>query len=270
VVSCICTVANYEYGLYWYFNTDASFQLELKATGIINTTACHPGDPGKYGKEVAPGVLGQIHQHIFCARLDMNVDGDRNSVVELNTYAEPAGPENIHGNAFFEQETVFKTELEACRRANQETHRAWKIINPGRKNWVGMPTAYKLEPGGVVTPFVNPDSPSGRRSNFVSNHLWVTAHDRDERYPAGEYMNHSYGTDGVADFVKQNRSIENANIVLWHVFGVHHQVRPEDFPVQPCIFTGFKLKPDGFFDRNPGIDLAPDVNVASCHVEAAE
>ena len=91
VISCIATVANYEYGLFWYFHTDGSIQFELKATGIINTAACHPGQPGKYGKEVAPGVVGHIHQHIFCARLDMNVDGDQNSVIELNTHAEFVG-----------------------------------------------------------------------------------------------------------------------------------------------------------------------------------
>jgi primary-amine oxidase len=80
----------------------------------------------------------------------------------------------------------------------------------------------------------------------------------------------SDGTGGVSDFVKKNRNIENADIVLWHVFGLHHQVRPEDFPVQPCIFTGFMLMPSGFFDANPGIDLAPDRNDASCHAQAAK
>ncbi len=47
-------------------------------------------------------------------------------------------------------------------------------------------------------------------------------------------------------------------------------VRPEDFPVQPCIRTGFRLMPSGFFNTNPGIDLAPAVNAASCHACAAE
>ncbi|WP_204317083.1 hypothetical protein, partial [Klebsiella aerogenes] len=76
---------------------DGSIEFEMKATGIINTAACLPGQPGKYAREVLPGVVGHIHQHIFCARLDMSVDGDRNSVVECNTYAEPEGPENPYG-----------------------------------------------------------------------------------------------------------------------------------------------------------------------------
>ncbi len=263
VVSCICTVGNYEYASYWYFKQDGSIEFEMKATGIVNTAACLPGQPSKYGAEVAPGVEAQIHQHAFCARLDMAIDGDANSVVECNTYAEPAGPGNPYGNAFFIEETVLTTERAGCRRANQETQRYWKIVNPNRLNHVGRPTGFRLEPGHVLTPFVRPDSPSGIRAGFMQNHLWVTAFDPEERYPAGEYMNHSSGRGGLTDFVAQDRCIENADIVVWHVFGLHHLPRTEDFPVQPVISTGFKLTPNGFHDQNPGIDLAPMVNAAS-------
>jgi len=263
VISTIATVGNYEYAFYWYLFLDGAIELEVKATGIINTAACLPGKPGKYANEVSPGVAGHIHQHIFCARLDMAVDGDTNSIVEYNTRAESEGPHNRYGNAYYDEPSVLKTELAACRRTNPETMRYWKVINPNVKNHVGRPTAYRLEANHTVTPFVREDSFSGRRAGFVRNHVWVTAFDPEERYPAGEYMNHSKG-GGLPDYVAQNRSIENADIVLWHVFGLHHPVRPEDFPVQPCVRTGFRLVPNGFFDRNPTIDLPPSMNKASC------
>ncbi|MEO0761038.1 MAG: tyramine oxidase, partial [Pseudomonadota bacterium] len=66
VISTIATVGNYEYGYYWYLMMDGTIEFEMKATGVINTSACLPGEPGDYGVEVAPGVLGQIHQHTFC------------------------------------------------------------------------------------------------------------------------------------------------------------------------------------------------------------
>jgi primary-amine oxidase len=269
VISTICTVGNYEYALYWYLHTDGAIEFEVKATGVINTAACLPGEPGKYAREVSPGLVGQIHQHIFCARLDMAVDGQANSVVECNTYAEAEGPANPYGNAFFEEETVLATELQACRKIEPATMRYWKIVNPNKLNHVGRPVAYKLEPSHCVTPYVRPNSPSGRRSGFVQNHLWVTAFDPEERYAAGEYMNHSLGKDDLPAMVAGDRSVENADIVVWHTFGLHHPVRPEDFPVQPVIKTGFKLMPSGFFDQNPGIDLAPGVNAASCHAQVA-
>ncbi|MBP1860493.1 primary-amine oxidase [Rhizobium herbae] len=264
VISTICTVGNYEYGLYWYLFLDGTIEHEVKATGIINTAACIPGQPPKYGREVVPGVVGHIHQHILCARLDMAVDGDANSVVECNTYAEPLGPTNPYGNAFYEEQTVLTRESEAARRAEPASHRYWKVINPNKTNYAGSAVGYKLEANHCVTPFVHPDSPSGRRAAFVQNHLWVTAYDPDERFPAGDFMNHSDGTGGLVEFIAKDRPIENTDIVLWHVFGLHHPVRIEDFPVQPCVFTGFKLMPSGFFNGNPAINLPPVVNAASC------
>lgn len=68
VISTICTVGNYEYGFYWYLYLDGTIEHEVKATGVINTAACIPGQPGKYAREVAPGLIGHIHQHILCAR----------------------------------------------------------------------------------------------------------------------------------------------------------------------------------------------------------
>jgi primary-amine oxidase len=262
VISCICTVGNYEYGSYWYLKQDGMIEFEMKATGIINTVGCRPGQPSKYGTEVSPGVEGQIHQHAFCARLDMAVDGDLNSIVECNTYAEEDSA-NPHGNAFYMQETLLETELGACRRANPATQRYWKVINPNTLNRVGRPVGYKLEPTHSLTQFVKPTSPSGARASFMQNQLWVTAYDPEERYPAGEFMNHSTGAGGIADMVKADRPVANADIVLWHVFGLHHVPRPEDFPVQPVITCGFKLMPAGFFATNPAIDLPPETNRAS-------
>lgn len=270
VISTIATVGNYEYGYYWYFHMDGEIEFEIKATGIINTTACVPGEPSPYGVEVAPGVLGQIHQHTFCARLDMAVDGDANSVVECNTYSEPAGPANPYLNAFRQHETVLETEKGAARKADLATHRYWKFKNNEKTNHVGGPTAYKLMPTSTVTPFILPEGPSGRRAGYTYNDLWVTAFDADERYPAGEFVNGSDGSDGLPAFIDGDADLVDADLVAWHVFGLHHMPRPEDYPVQPCITCGFKLMPVGFFDDSNVRDLPWEKNVASCHAQAAE
>jgi len=269
VISSIVTVGNYEYGFFWYLYLDGSIELEVKATGIINTAACVPGQTERYGKEVAPGIVGQLHQHLFCARLDLAIDGDENTAIECNCRAEPAGS-NPYGNAFFEEETLLASELGACRRSDPASQRYWKFVNPNKTNQVGGPTGYKLEAKDCVTPFLDPDGPSGRRSGFIRNHLWVTAFDPEERYPGGEHMNHSDGSDGLPAYVAADRPLDNRDIVAWHVFGLHHQPRPEDFPVQPCQTCGFKLLPFGFFDANPCLDLPASENLASCHARAAE
>ena len=269
VISSISTIGNYEYASYWYLHQDGRIEYEMKATGIINTAACHPGDPGRYGVEVAPGIVGHIHQHLFSARLDVEIDGPTNTVVECDTIAPPPGPENPYGNAFLLEETVLPTEARAQRNVDFDRMRYWKVINRRAKNWLGGPTGYKLEARSPVKPFTHPDSPSGRRSRFIQHQLWVTPFDPSERFPAGEFVNQSTGDDGIATWTRKDRPIEDTDIVLWHTFGLHHLPRPEDHPVQPCVVCGFTLAPIGFFDQNPVIDLPSQTNEASCCAHCA-
>jgi primary-amine oxidase len=64
--------------------------------------------------------------------------------------------------------------------------------------------------------------------------------------------------------VAADRDLDGQDVVLWHTFGSTHITRPEDWPVMPVERVGFTLKPDGFFDRNPSLDVPPS-HPASCH-----
>ena len=91
VVSSISTIGNYDYGFFWHFYQDGSIEVLVKATGILATAACPPGERPEHGQLVAEGLNGMIHQHFFNVRLDLDVDGVRNAVYEVETEALPAG-----------------------------------------------------------------------------------------------------------------------------------------------------------------------------------
>ena len=257
VVSLIATVGNYEYGYFWYFYQDGTIQFEVKMTGVMNTGAVPPGVTPKYGQLVAPQLNAPIHQHFFNVRLDMMVDGLNNTVYEVHTEAEPLGPDNPHGNAFFAKSTPLSTESEAQQVIDPLSGRYWKVTNSSVLNGLGEPVAYKLMPGENVLPFAHPESSVFKRANFATKHLWVTSYNPAERYPAGDYPNQHAGGAGLPAWTQANRSIENTNVVLWYTVGVHHVPRPEDWPVMPVTYYGFTLKPVGFFDRNPALDVPP-------------
>jgi primary-amine oxidase len=268
VVSSISTVGNYEYGFFWYFYLDGTIQFEIKLTGIINTGALAPGETRRYGTLVAPGLYGPIHQHIFNVRLDMALDGPDNSVYEVNTRAEPMGPDNPYGNAFYAEATQLKTEREARRTLDQRSARYWKITNPGVVNALGEPVAYKLMPGENAFPFIQPDSSVRRRAGFIDYHFWATAYHPRELYAAGDYPNQSSPehAHGLAAYSEQNRPLDNTSLTVWYTMNSHHVVRPEDWPVMPVSYIGFQLKPVGFFDRNPALALPPRHSRQSCEV----
>jgi primary-amine oxidase len=266
VISFIATVGNYEYGFYWYLYLDGNIQLEVKLTGIISPMAVMPGTVPEFGGLVAPGLAGPNHQHLFSARLDLDVDGPVNSVYEIEAEPVPTGPDNPWGNAFRQRSTRLDSELAAQREVNPATSRAWKVVNPSSTNHVGQPVAYKLVPTmSTPTMLAAPDSSVARRAGFARHNLWVTPYALEERRAAGDYPNQHAGGDGLPRWTGADRSIVETDVVLWYTFGVTHFVRPEDWPVMPVEYTGFMLMPFGFFDRNPALDVAPTSAAGSCH-----
>ena len=258
VISYFATVGNYDYGFYWYLYLDGTIQLETKATGIVFNGAGMPGDDNRHAAEIAPGLFAPVHQHLFCARLDVAVDGEQNSLFEVDAVGVPTGPDNPYGNAFTWVRTPIESEAEAGRLANPATARVWEIGSGHRRNRVGKPTAYQLIPQPGATLMAQPDSSVYARATFASKHLWATAYDPTERFPAGDYPNGHAGGAGIPAWQSADRSLRDTDIVLWHTFGPTHIPRPEDWPVMPVDSSGFTFKPYGFLDANPALDLPDD------------
>ena len=257
VASSIATIDNYEYGYFWYFYQDGTIEFEAKLTGIVLTRAAIPGEVNPSATELEPGLLAPYHQHLFCARLDLDVDGADNTVYEVDAVAHPMGPENPAGNAYVTRETPLSSESIARRIIDPFASRFWKVVNPGRANHMGKPVGYKLMPGGANWPMADPESVIGKRARFMYHHLWVTPQRPDELYPAGDHPYQHEGLDGLPRWTAADRPLENEDVVLWYTFGTNHIPRTEDWPVMPVEHTGFQLKPSGFFRRSPGIDVAP-------------
>ena len=269
VISFIATVGNYEYGFYWYFYQDGKLQFEVKLTGVISNGAAEPGETPKWGEMVAPQVYGPIHQHFFNVRLDMMVDGPNNSVYEVNTVSDPKGPDNPHHNAFHTEATLLETESQAQRIINPLSGRCWTIANPSSINRLGKPVSYKLMPGRKRAAVCRrrlecPQTRGVRHPAPVGNAVQTTRALRGGRLP--EPASGWRRPAGVHPR-RPARPIADTDVVVWYTFGAHHVVRPEDWPVMPVSTIGFSLKPVGFFDRNPGLDVPPPMQHSNgvCH-----
>ncbi|MFE0997725.1 primary-amine oxidase [Streptomyces mutabilis] len=271
VLSTFTAIGNYDYGFFWYLYQDGTIQFEAKLTGILFANAQHEGTNNPHATPVAPGVVAPYHQHLFNMRLDMMVDGVRNTVEEVDVVPLPMGEGNPHGNAFTTASTVLRRESEGARMAEASVSRIWKVINSDSRNRLGQPVAYKLVPNQVPVLLAQPDSPLARRAAFATKHLWVTKYDPAERYAAGDYPNQHAGGSGLPAWQAKDRSLADEDVVLWHTFGTTHIPRPEEWPVMPVEYTGFTLKPVGFFDRNPSLDLPrsprPEEGGGSCHAQ---
>ncbi|MET3566154.1 primary-amine oxidase [Leifsonia sp. 563] len=258
VVSFFVTVGNYDYGFYWYFSLDGNIELEVKATGVVFTSA-YPGPGYAYASELAPGLGAPYHQHLFSARLDMMVDGVENAVDELEAVLVPRGPENPTGTGITQTVTRLRTEKEAQRMADNAKNRVWLVSNPGRRNRLGGAVGYVLYPEGKPALLADELSDIHQRATYSAKHLWVTPYEPAELYPAGDFVNMHPGGAGLPKWTAADRDVDNADIVLWHTFGLTHFPRIEDWPVMPVDSAGFVLKPHGFFGANPTLDIPESV-----------
>jgi primary-amine oxidase len=261
------TVANYEYLVYWRLHQDGNIECEVRATGIMVTTPLAPGAPNPNGTLVDERTYAPFHQHFLVARLDLDIDGPDNTVFMTESFAEPIGADNPHGLSVVVRNVPLRTEQEGMQDVDFGTQRAWKVMNTNVVNGIGTHPSYKLVPTGALPPMFDPASPVMKRANVIGHTLWVTPNDPAQRWPAGEFVNQSVADTGLGEWTKANRSIENTDVVLWYVFGLHHITRPEDWPVMPVDVVSFWLKPFGFFDRNPALDV-PAGAADACHAES--
>jgi primary-amine oxidase len=271
VVQSVFTVGNYDYVFKWVFGQDGALEAQAELTGVglmkgvtaVKCPACEqpPYTQGKvrstredrYGKLVGPGLTATNHQHFFCYRLDFDVDGEANSVEEMNVVPETEKP-NPDGNGFLVETTLLRTEKEARRNLDVGSHRSWKVFNPSSVTSLGHRAGYKLEPGVNSVPFARPEAKVRQRAGLLDHHLWVTRHKDRELYAAGDYPNQSTGNVGLPKW-SDGDDVADKDVVLWYVMGVTHVARPEEWPVMPVTRAGFRLVPDGFFTHNPALDV---------------
>jgi primary-amine oxidase len=265
VVSFHVTVANYEYLVYWRFYQDGNIECEVRATGIMVTTSFAKGKPSPNGTIVDQQTYAPFHQHFIVARLDLDVDGaENNTVYRTESYAPPISPSNPHGLALETRSTSLKTEKEGKQDYSWTTQSGWKVANDEVKNGIGTQVSYKLVPSGSFPAMIDRASSVLKRASVIGHTLWVTPYSDDERWPAGDFPNLSAKDSGLAKWTAANRPISRTDVVLWYVFGIHHITRPEDWPIMPADCVSFWLKPFGFFDRNPALDVPPTKATAGC------
>ncbi|MDH4260901.1 MAG: hypothetical protein OEW16_11465 [Gammaproteobacteria bacterium] len=256
-------LGNYDYVIDWIFESDGQMRVAIGATGIVevkmvkeaNAGDASHGEPraDAYGRFVDQNVVAVNHDHFFSFRLDLDVDGMRNSFIRDLLKEERLAAGHPRGSIWVTQRKPAKTEHDARLHSDMMEPALWRVVSENRKNAVDYPTSYQLMPGMSSGP-VTRDDYTLKRAGFISNALWVTPYRADERYAAGDYPTRSLAGKGLPEWTAANRPIENEDIVLWHTIGMHHVPRAEDWPVMPVLWHDFKLRPFDFFDRNPSLN----------------
>ena len=285
VIGMIASFGNYAYGLNWVFKQDGSFAFEVTLAGEVLTkfvpasdcAVCRAaaGGPGaggesrtyvasgdeRYGTLVYPNLVAANHQHWFNLRLDFDVDGQANAVMENNLAHGAVDAHHADGGtaagdrAFSASHTVFGRAVDARRDMNDETARTWTIYNPAARSREGRPPGYTIVPmENAMTVF--PSDRAGGTVGFTFHHFWVTPYRPGQIYAAGAYPNEATPDDAdTLDHYADGDSIYDKDIVVWYSLGMTHFPRVEDYPIMSSDRLVVTFRPDGFFARNRALPL---------------
>jgi primary-amine oxidase len=249
VVTWAAAIGNYTYGVEYVFKMNGGIDVSAKATGTtLNQGISSASQGNQNGTVVTPKIAAPAHQHFIDFRIDFDVDGTANRVVEENaTSTAPAG-----GNAWTVQETTLGSE--GSRDASAATTRRWRVESTTKTNAAGTPTAYELEGSDTGVPYSSPTYPPLLSAPFAQHPLWVTRFKDGERYAGGNYPFDASPGDGLAAYASPAENVNGQDVVVWYTVAVTHMPNVEEYPVMTTDSVHFHIAPDGFFDSNPALD----------------
>jgi primary-amine oxidase len=267
VVRWISTVGNYDYLFDWVFAENGTIGINAGATGIeavkgVKTRTMQDAsavEDTRYGTLLDHHIVGTTHQHIYNFRLDLDVDGENNSLTEIDPVVAPNTRGGPRTSTMQTTTRTVSTEQQAAQKFDPSTIRL--VSNTGKTNKVGNPVSYQLIPyAGGTHPIAKganfaKDEWINHRLSFMDRQLWVTRYSADEHFPEGKYPNRSNKDTGLGQFSADDQPIENTDNVVWLTTGTTHVARAEEWPIMPTEWVNVLLKPWNFFDETPTLGL---------------
>jgi primary-amine oxidase len=249
VVTWAYPIGNYTYNTEYVFRLDGGIDVREGSTGTtLNRGVSSAAEGSAFATLVAPNIAAPLHQHFFSFRIDFDVDGTANRLVEENTHGSPSAGSNA-----FEIDRTPIT-VEGFRDVSPTTNRHWLVEHATKRDAVGLPVGYRLHPETHTPAYADPSDEGLMHAPFAQHALWVTRYRDGELYAAGDYPNQGQIGDGLPSYVAEQAGVDGQDLVVWFATSLTHIPRVEDFPVMNREAVGFSLRPQGFFDENPALD----------------
>lgn len=259
VVRTILTPGNYDYVMDFIIYQTGMVETRLSTTGYIIASSYYPTE-APYAFENLHRTQGTIHDHIVLFKVDLDVAGRENSYKTLDVEVKNVSCSWNDVGYQMKKQVIHKqkrTEKEALLSYNFDMPKYLLMYNENEKNKYGNYRSYRLQLNSMVKQMYPDDYFVTKSASWSKYQLAVTKYKDDERY--GSSICNQYGMDPPVfdfdDYVKNNESIVNQDLVAWVSMGVLHIPNTEDIPV--TVTSGnrlsFFIRPYGYFDEDPSM-----------------
>lgn len=256
----VATVGNYDYMFTYGFNVDGSIEVEVRASGYLQSSAYYK-DQEKWGPRIYQGTQGSLHDHIVTFKADFDIIDSKNSLQVTDLVVANQTQPWFEELGVFEQMELNITNMETEKQFNWAANgqSMYCVVNNDKKNAWGVKRGYRIVPGKSNIHLSVLNSPFSKgQSEFSKSHLAVTRHHDEETY-ANSWQNINLAAKPQHDFARffDGEGVDDEDIVVWFNLGMHHFTRSEDVPV--TLYTeavsSIVFAPQNFNDRAQEGDL---------------
>ncbi|KAK4494552.1 hypothetical protein PRZ48_013908 [Zasmidium cellare] len=251
-VRSVSTVGNYDYMFSYYFYTDGSLKVEVRASGYIQSAFY--ANNHDYGYHIHDSLSGSMHDHVLNFKADFDIHGTANTlqlttnVPVTESYVWSDKPRNTMklSRRFIESESDSQLNWDT----NALTQ--YTILNTDAVNKFGEYRGYRILPTSTAHLTVQNSSNLRNTINWATHDLSITQHHDTEPRSAHPYNNQDIH-DPPIDFAKffNNESLVQEDLVVWFNLGMHHVPSTQDLPntVFTTAHSAVHFMPLNYFDE---------------------
>ncbi|XP_041282201.1 primary amine oxidase, lung isozyme-like [Onychostruthus taczanowskii] len=267
VIRSISTLINYDYIWDFMFHASGAVEVRVHATGYISSSFFH-GRGTDYGNKVGPHTLGTMHLHHIHYKVDLDVDGQLNSVetqdMEYEFVRDPWSTQSTIERPYLRRERL-QREDEAAFPLHVPMPRYLSFVSPNPNKWE-HPRSYRIQIISFAGKHLPTNSSMERSVSWGRYQLAVTRRKEEEPTSTSIYNQNDPWTPTVAfaDFIN-NETITNQDLVAWITVGFLHIPHAEDIPNTVTVGNGvgFFLRPYNYFNEDPSVDSPDSVYFSS-------
>ncbi|OWF45963.1 amine oxidase [copper-containing] [Mizuhopecten yessoensis] len=251
------------------FTVNGVVQVRAMSTGYILATF-HTDQEAPYGAQVHDYISGNMHIHLFNFKVDIDIKGKTNRFATWDI-APTSRPNDYSAtpNAKYHMtnysRNVKATELVGAYKFNFDAPKYPLFYNEQEKNAYGNPKAYRIVNRGMVKQLFTEGEGNEPAASWARYQVAVTKYKESERRSSSAYayMDSSDPVVRFQNFIDDDESIVDEDLVAWVTMGLHHIPHTEDLPVTPSpgMDLSFYLLPYNYFTEDPAMASKSSVRV---------
>lgn len=263
VLRTIITARNYDNIFDFVFYQSGAIEVKSTPTGYVQSENDRQGSDDLFGHEIQTKLLGNLHDHIFHYKVDLDVDGRSNSFekIEISTQNKANDwlpPERRILKVLQRQEIRLETDSAELKNIDFDKPTFYNVYSDN-ENTFGSKRGYLIQPQSAVKQLLPEDDFITTMAPWSVYPLVITKYKETELRSSSLY-NQNSPTQPVVDFESflqdVNDRITNVDLVAWVSIGCIEIPSSEDVPnVASAANTArFFLRPFNYFDADPSTD----------------